>query len=202
MKRRCMYGLLPGVLSLVCLLGVAAPRANADILVTFTGTAPEAGQFRWFYDVRVLAGQTIQPFDFFAIYDFDQIVLGTNQQPADWSFSAPFLGPYPPGSTQASTGDQSVPHRNLSWQYVGNTPIVGAGTGTFLGTFSERSLTDIPHQGVFAGSSNAGEHGNQGVTQVPSGQVVPEPSTMTSLAVGSLLLGFWSRRQKKVSNRT
>src|SRR5205814_4449397 len=126
---------------------LSAGAAHATVNVVLTSVVPEAGQFRWNYDASVAAGETIQPFDFFTIYDFTNLVLGTNLQPANWQFSAPFLGPYPPGVSQASTGD-SAAKRNLSWQYVGSTPIVGA---AFLGTFSARSTQGLPQAGVFAG---------------------------------------------------
>jgi hypothetical protein len=173
------------------LVVLAGPRkAQADINVVFTGAVAEAGQFRWNYDVSLAAGETIQPFDFFTIYDFSSLVLGTNAQPPNWSFSAPFLGPYPPGVTQASTGDKGPPYRNLSWQYTGSTPIPG---GSFLGTFSARTTTNLAINGVFAGQSEAGDHGNQGITQVPA----PEPGTMALFGVGAIGMFVLARKRRK-----
>jgi hypothetical protein len=192
MKRLARTLLATTVLGLAAL--ASATSARADINVVFAGAAPEAGQFRWSYDVSVTAGETVQPFDFFTIYDFSSIVLGTNLQPANWQFSAPFLGPYPPGVTTASTGD-SATVRNLSWQW--NPPTGGALTGPLLlGTFSIRSTQNLPINGVFAGQTDAGAHnGNQGVTQVPA----PEPGTMALFGVGALGVLALARRRRKAA---
>jgi hypothetical protein len=173
-------------------LGPGAGEARADLTPAFAGVSPAGGgQFRYSYVLFIAANQTAQPFDFFTIYDIPGFVPGSNQQPANWVFAAPFLGPYPPGASAGNTGDTaSLP--NVTWIYNGVAP-VGPG---IVETFSYVSSIGTTQSGVFAGQGNAGAETNLGSTTVPN----PEPGTLALFGAGALgLLGFVRGRRQPAS---
>ncbi len=66
----------------------------------------EADDFRWNYTVNVTVDQAVEPGDYFAIYDFGNLIPGSNVQPAGWSFTSLLVGTTP--GTVLPKGDRNV----------------------------------------------------------------------------------------------
>lgn len=164
------------VLGLIALTATVI-AAHADIIPTLNpiSPAPTSGGFTWNYATNVTVDQTVQPGDFFTIYDFGSIVPNSNLQPAGWTFSSSLTTPGPAGVNP--TDNPSL--LNLTWTYTGATNIVGAQS---LGNFSVVAATDSARTGNFvaqatrsAGTANAGTKiDNIGTVSVP----VPEMSAL------------------------
>src|SRR5256714_5929126 len=96
--------------------------ARADIIPTLDSITGSSPNFTWNYSANVTVDQTINPGDFFTIYDFGTIAPGSNMQPTGWTFSQALLGP-----TAALTSPTDNPSiLNLTWTYAGQTPITGS----------------------------------------------------------------------------
>ena len=148
--------------------------ARADIIPTLDSITGSSPNFTWNYSANVTVDQTINPGDFFTIYDFGTIAPGSNMQPTGWTFSQALVGP-----TAALTSPTDNPSiLNLTWTYAGQTPITGSAA---LGIFSVVTGTDQLKTGQFtaqATRSSGPESGtkisNIGNVSVP----VPEPSVL------------------------
>ncbi len=158
--------------------------ARGDIIPTLGSIAADGSDFRWNYTTNVTVDQTVQPGDFFTIYDFGNLIAGSNVQPADWSFTSLLIGATP--VTVLPEDDAGV--LNLTWTYNGTTPIPGT---AFLGTFSVASTTDQLRTDFFTGHATrssgptAGSKiDNIGLISVP----VPEMSALGPI-IGFCSLG-------------
>src|SRR2546421_8879547 len=148
--------------------------ALADIIPTLDSITGSSPNFTWNYNANVTVDQTVNPGDFFTIYDFGSIAPGTNMQPTGWTFSQALVGP-----TAALTSPTDNPSiLNLTWTYSGATPISGSAA---LGLFSVITSTDQLKDGQFTAQAtrnsgpNAGTKvSNIGVVSVP----VPESSSL------------------------
>src|SRR5712691_13535064 len=115
--------------ALLAAISAISLTARADIIPTLDSITGSSPSFTWNYAANVTVDQTINPGDFFTIYDFGSIAAGSNAQPTGWTFSQALLGP-----TAALTSPTDNPSiLNLTWTYAGQTPIVGS---TALGIFS------------------------------------------------------------------
>ena len=116
----------------------AVVGANADIIPTLNpaAPAPESGAFRWNYATNVTVDETVNPGDFFTIYDFGDFVAGSNLQPTGWTFSSSLVGTNP--SLVTPNDDPTL--LNLTWTYTGTTPIVGS---SVIGDFSVLATTNV-----------------------------------------------------------
>src|SRR5437660_2718726 len=167
--------------------------ALADIIPTLDSITGSSPNFTWNYSANVTVDQTINPGDFFTIYDFGTIAPGSNMQPTGWTFSQALVGP-----TAALTSPTDNPNiLNLTWTYSGAAPIVGSAS---LGIFSVITSTDQLKTGQFtaqATRSNGPDAGtkisNIGSVSVP----VPESSTLLPIVgvCGAALLFKFVRRQ-------
>ena len=169
MRKKYILGLIT--------LGATIVAAQADIIPTLNPGTPAAtsGGFTWNYATNVTVDETVNPGDFFTIYDFGSIVPGSNLQPTGWTFSTALSGVNP--SLVTPTDDPSK--LNLTWTYTGSTPITGAAS---IGNFSVIASTNQLRTSDFAaeatrspGSPNAGSKiDNVGQVSVP----VPEMSAL------------------------
>ncbi len=66
----------------------------------------EADDLRWNYTVNVTVDQAVEPGDYFAIYDFGNLIPGSNVQPAGWSFTSLLVGTTP--GTVLPKGDRNA----------------------------------------------------------------------------------------------
>src|SRR4051794_35658643 len=90
----------------VAALALIPAAAQASIIASLGSVAPATGGFRFSYNVSFDGSNfgggntiTLEPGDFFSIYDFAGFVAGTNLQPANWTFSSALTGKTPDGTT-------------------------------------------------------------------------------------------------------
>ena len=122
---------------------VAFLSASANIIPVNLSEVPEGSNFRWNYATFVTADQRVEAGDYFTIYDFGSLIVGSNLQPADWTFSSSLLGITP--ATVIPMDDPNV--LNITWTYTGATPLTGP---QFLGIFSVLSETNQMRADNFA----------------------------------------------------
>jgi hypothetical protein len=179
------------LLSAICAFSITA---RADIIPTLSSVTGSSPNFTWNYSANVTVDQTVNPGDFFTIYDFGSIAPGSNTQPTGWTFSQALVGP-----TAALTSPTDNPSiLNLTWTYSGTTAINGSAA---LGLFSVITSTDQLKTGEFtaqATRSNGPQVGtkvsNIGSVAVP----VPEPSALFPIMSLCAALGvdrFFRRRK-------
>ena len=123
------------VVALIALVG--APSLRADIIPTFTGTSPGSGTNTvWNYTINITTYQQVTTGDFFTIYDFGPFVLGSNTQPAGWTFSSSLSASAPPNTSPPN--DPTL--ADLIWTYTGSATIP---TGSHLSGFSVTQATSL-----------------------------------------------------------
>jgi hypothetical protein len=184
----------------------AAGSARADIIptldtVNFTG----ASDFTWSYratltqDENAVSGGS-NGGDYFTIYDFGGFVIGSNSQPAGWTFSFHLIGKTPPLVTP--TDSHSI--YNLTWHYVGGQGLPDEIVGPVnLGLFSADSTTDQLRLGQFAAEAtkNTGPFAGTPVDNIGSVAVpIPEMSALLPMigvcGLGAIgLANSWLRRR-------
>jgi hypothetical protein len=171
---------------IACLAAVAAVRG--DIIPVFTGTSPSATNTVWGYQIDITSNQQVTTGDFFTIYDFGPFISGSNVQPSGWTFSSSLLTTPPSGVNPPD--DPTL--LNLTWTYTGATTIptnstVGPFSVTVAGTqFQEAPPTRAAYfaaQATRATGDGAGTKINN-VGQVPVPTAIPEPTTLSLLALG------------------
>ena len=181
-------------LLLLSAISVIALSARADIIPTLSSVTGSSPSFTWNYNANVTVDQTVNPGDFFTIYDFGSIAPGTNMQPTGWTFSQALVGP-----TAALTSPTDNPSiLNLTWTYSGATPISGSAA---LGLFSVVTSTDQLKTGQFTAQATRSTGPEAGTKISNIGQVsvpVPEPSTLFPIISLCAALGvdrFFRRRK-------
>ena len=172
--------------------------ARADIIPTLDSVSNNGnGTFTWNYDARVTLDQKVMTGDFFTIYDFGNIVPGSNTQPAGWTFSSSLVG-----TTPALVNPTDNPALlNLTWTYAGATTIVGPAD---LGIFSIQTTTSGSRTGQFAAEATRSTGPQVGTKIDNIGSVtvpVPEMSALApmlgicGLGVAGIATSIWRRRQ-------
>jgi len=172
----------------LALFGSAVLIARGDIIPTLSSVTGSSPNFTWNYAANVTVDETVNPGDFFTIYDFGSIAPGSNTQPTGWTFSQALLGPTAPLTTP--TDNPNI--LNLTWTYNGATPISGSAA---LGMFSVITSTDQLKVGQFtaeatrSGGPDAGTKvSNVGTVSVP----VPESSSLVPI-IGVCVVAALSR---------
>lgn len=188
------------IVALMSLLAVAALRA--DIIPTFSGTSPGSGTNTvWNYTINITSDQQVTTGDFFTIYDFGKFILGSNAQPAGWTFSSSLSAPAPPNTSPPNNPTLE----DLTWTYTGTATIP---TGTHLGPFSVTQATSIfqgapsMQVGFFAAQATRFTGQNSGtkvsnVGNVPVPVPVPEPTTLSLLALAGAGSALRAIRRRK-----
>jgi hypothetical protein len=177
------------------LVGVAVGilTARADINANFQSTSNTATSTLWNYSINVTSLQEARPGNYFTIYDFGNIIPGSNVQPANWTFSTSLVGATP---AQINAPDDPT-ILNLTWTY--NGPVIPTETlniGPFQVAIDGPGRTQFRNsyfagQGTMASGPNANTViGNIAPIVVPT--QVPEPSTF-ALIFGMGGLGFVGR---------
>ena len=178
----------------LALLGSGIFIARGDIIPTLDSVTGSSPNFTWNYSANVTVDQTVNTGDFFTIYDFGSIALGSNTQPTGWTFSQALLGP-----TAALTSPTDNPNiLNLTWTYNGTTPINGSAA---LGIFSVITSTDQLKDGQFTAQAtrNSGPNAGTKVSNIGNVSVpVPESSSLfpiLGVCVAAALSSRLLRRQ-------
>lgn len=161
-------------------IGATILMARADIIPTFSSTAPVGSNFTWNYSSNLTVDQQINPGNFFTIYDFGAFVPGSNTQPANWTFSSSLLGITPSLVTPADNASIL----NLTWTYNGTTPITATGA---LGIFSIVSKTNQLRTADFAAEATRSTGPNAGTKIDNVGSIsVPVPEMSALLPILSV----------------
>jgi hypothetical protein len=188
-------------------LALIPAAAQATMIASLGSVTPAGGGFRFSYNVSFDGSDfgggntvTLEPGDFFSIYDFAGFVPGTNLQPADWTFSSALTG-LTPAFTSTLQDNPAVP--NLSWTYAGASRINDGS----LGAFSAVSTLGGTTSDFFA-AQNTLTLAGIGATPAsnvipisvpaPAAVVVPEPGTL-ALLVGGVLAAFGINRRRKAA---
>ena len=164
------------ILGLV-LLGSGILIARGDIIPTLSSVTGSSPNFTWNYSANVTVDETINPGDFFTIYDFGSIAPGSNMQPTGWTFSQALLGPTP--ALVNATDNPNI--LNLTWTYTGTTPISGSAA---LGMFSVITSTDQLKTGQFSAEATRNSGPNAGTKVDNIGTIsVPVPESSALLPI-------------------
>jgi hypothetical protein len=155
--------------------------ARGDVIPTLSGAPSPAGSnFSWNYSANVTVDQTVQPGDFFTIYDFGNFVTGSNNQPVGWTFSSALSGKNP--ALVTVTDNPAI--LNLTWTYNGAAPINGSSP---LGIFSVVTDTNQLRTSDFAAEATRNSGPNAGTKVDNIGTIsVPVPEISTVLPVVSV----------------
>jgi len=185
-------------LLLLCVTVLGLASARADVIPTLGSTNPIGSNFTWNYTTFVTVAQTVQPGDFFTIYDFGNFLSTSNSQPANWTFSSALLGINP--ARVNVSDDPSL--LNLTWTYNGTTPIDGS---ALLGTFSVVTDTNQLRDSDFAAQATRSVGPNAGTKIDNVGRIdvpIPEASTMLpilSVCGAAIAAGIPSLRRRRKS---
>lgn len=183
----------------VCLLGIVAAAANANILPSLKGV-DFSGAFTYKYSISFGPGIKLDRSSafsqFFTIYDFAGF-NGKHSSPADWEFVDDG-----PGMSEFGLNIANDPNRpDLTWKYVGRRPLSGPGSaGPFWAqsTFGPLLRTaDFAGQGTGASGYNLGSAVRTITTvSVPDNASIhaPEPATGLLLGCGLVAISLFSRR--------
>jgi hypothetical protein len=172
-------------LLIASLAAIAAVRG--DIIPVFTGTSPSSTNTVWGYQIDITSSQQVTTGDFFTIYDFGPFISGSNVQPTGWTFSSSLLTP-PPSGTNPPDNPTLL---NLTWTYTGAATIPTDSTvGPFSVTVAGTQFREVPDTRASYFAAQATRTGGSGtkisnVGQIPVPVAIPEPTTLSLLALGA-----------------
>jgi hypothetical protein len=184
------------ILGLAASLALAS-TANAGLLPVTVTVLPEAGNFRWTYNIVLPTDSQLRNGDYFSIYDFAGLVASSNSQPQDWSFEESKLGPVPPGVLPTDNPD--LP--NLTWRYTGPTiPSGQIGLGNFWAVSQFEASTTSSFTARTHRTSDGDIDTNITTTSVPvptAPNPTPEPTTLVLAGLGLPLVGLARRMRRR-----
>ena len=187
--------------AVACLFG---STASAGLVPALLPVVSEGDNYRYTYDVTLSSKNFLQPGDSFVLYDFAGFVPGSQDHPADFSFSKAAVT----ADHGRTNPNDNADIDNLVWTYTGATTLTGTtGLGEFsaLSTLPEatgdidftskthiedKNGVQIPFDAI---TSTKGPCGVPDPTPTPPG--VPEPSSLLLLAAGLPLA--WGVRYMK-----
>lgn len=197
LMRAALFGLCAAG-SLLC----AGNSAQAIIIKKATVQEITDPTFLYKFDVDLEAGCTLKAGDFFTIYDMinvgnvppDMLHTGSsNSQPPLWSFSVASQGPTPLGVTLPVGLDSNPNLLNVFWTYNGPDITTPMTLGIFTVTIVQPvALLDTLYYSFQCGGIGPGSETGLRTFQA---QLVPEPSSMISLACGIAALGVAGLRR-------
>ena len=184
-------------LLIACFAVIAA--VHADIIPVFTGTSPSGTNTVWGYQIDITSSQQVTTGDFFTIYDFGPFISGSNAQPTGWTFSSSLLTAPPSGTIPPD--DPTL--LNLTWTYTGTTTIPTNSTvGPFSVTITGTQFQEAPRTRASYFAAQATRTGGSGskisnVGQIPVPVAIPEPTTLSLLALGAAGAAARAFRRRK-----
>jgi hypothetical protein len=203
--------------ALLCLLALtlgAVGWANIIPILPVSGGVTGTGPYTFNYQFQLSSDQTVpgggapptvNPVPdsapgisgFVTIYDFWGYIPASCVGPTGWACTTQFVG-FTPGLVNPPDATDVV---NITWAYIGTTPISGGANGTNLGQFTAQSIYGQLDQIYYAsralknnGLGNQTIGSNVGQTGGPLG--TPEPVSMGMLGLGLVSLGLLRRKVK------
>jgi len=192
---------------MAALLLLGGNTANATVLISNAGTFTESpGVVDWFYNVALAPDQVLRPGDFFTIYDVPNIANVPNSvffAPNSGSFLKTIAGTTPPNPAGAGAGDDPLINNiNFTYDPTSSTTITGGTGQIILGTLTIKSTTNIPLQTDYAAQAHLKPFPNPPSTSTGFVDVataaVPEPSSVTLMALGLIAFGVVAMRRRNV----
>jgi hypothetical protein len=201
MTRSSWSSLLTLVAVALAVASTGPSRAEGALTITVGSVSgPVSGPFTWTFNAEITGTDTIVPGNFFRIYDFAGYIPGSVVAPAGWTASTQLSSPVPPPNVIVALGD-SPTITNLIFTYTGSSTIVGPRLIAGFGASSEYGFAGAVEKNFVGRTTNAGNGVNVdtvGNVRVPSGQaVIPEPSSIVSIGLGALALGWFQARRRR-----
>ena len=183
-------------------LTLGTSPAQAGFTVNLDSTTPSGSNTVFNYSASIGGTDVVNAGNFFRIYDFPGLVGGSVTAPAGWVVSTSKTDSFIPPSLLLVHGDDPA-IENLTFTYKSSTPITG--NATLTGFSAMTVLGSSLYTKDFIGQTGtvSGRLVNSiGDVPVPNpllGPVspVPEPSSLISVGIGTLLLGFVARRRMR-----
>ena len=199
----------------LAVMGTASSGVRANtIFVSFavTSAGDTAGATEFTYNVSIGEGNGTPPLDsrvetgdFFTIYDFAGFILGSDESSdSDWVFVGPSLlglTPLVPGSPVVIPADDPTLF-NLTWQYVGLTPIDAPDS---IGTFSAESIFHTTTTDNYASQdhrevTDGGLYAAAGYIDTTTVAAVPLPAAAwAGMALFGMIGGVKLRQSRRAS---
>jgi hypothetical protein len=204
--------MLAGLASAATLIGgvrSAAAAAGGNNAMTgisiVSGSIAPVGDPFYDYQFNIVlgVGDTLSSGGYITVYDFPTGTGSLTSQPGNWTEMTQNVGETPGGAT--ITDNPSL--ENVTWTYVGSTPITNTGSTLLsLGTFSIGPTPDVTSPGppitieYASALTSGGTAAGQGVITIYS---VPEPPSFVLLvcAGGIMPLVVLLQRRRGNSSR-
>ena len=181
--------------------------ASADMALSLNaGPVVNGGNFDWTYTATLKSGSTLNPGDFFTIYDIGGFgpglpIAGNIILPgAGWSSSIQLTGVN--GFGQSPVDDGTI--YNATYTFTGTAIVAASDTilGGGAGAFGYTSSNNTSFTGAFSATTHVtaggATAGNTSTVTVAGGSPVPEPSTTVLLGSSLIALSFLVRRRRAV----
>jgi hypothetical protein len=203
------YALGRAFLTLVCSLSEwAVQQAHAGLIPSGLARSLEPGAggdlYRFRYSVQLNAGSTLNPGDYFTVYDFAGLIAGSPVAPQGWTVQLGMTGQTPPGATPLD--DPNI--ENVTFAYRGSAPVIANNKALQLGSFSMASFYGGTGLTSFTSEvQRSSDQGTESDSSVVVGPIIverhqsPEPGSGLLLVFGTATV-FGGKRSRRRSATT